>query len=52
MINHGGMRERAFVTDTCIGCAENALDMSNMMFGRFGLLSQGALNVDWEFADC
>lgn len=52
IVNHGGVQEKAIVTDTCMGCDSGHIDMSDNMFSRFDDLAKGIIAVDWEFIEC
>jgi expansin (peptidoglycan-binding protein) len=52
MVRYGGIQQKAVVTDTCMGCDEGWIDVSNNFFSRFSGLVRGSLPIDWEFVDC
>ncbi|KAJ8110714.1 hypothetical protein ONZ43_g5804 [Nemania bipapillata] len=49
-IQHDGKTATATVVDKCAGCAEDSIDVSPAVFQQLAELSEGRVQVTWEFA--
>lgn len=53
LVEYGGKNLKVQVTDTCMGCDENKIDLSDEAFKYFAPLDQGILDgIKWDFVPC
>lgn len=52
MINYEGKSLKVKVTDTCPGCTETKIDLSDRAFAKLADKSKGIIKITWAFVPC
>ena len=52
LVEHGGKRLKAEITDQCAGCEATKIDLSDRAFEYLAPLEKGIIDVRWEIIDC